>query len=587
MEELKVGTWFTGIGAPEMAIKELGIPHRNVMAAEWDKYATQTYLANFKPEQMFGDVTKIECESIEQLDIFIAGPPCQAFSLAGNRLGFDDVRGTLFFNCADFIKKNRPKYFILENVKGLLSHDKPKGSKSKYGRTFNTIVNLLAATVNYQETMFPYEDNLGYNIHYRVLNAKNFGSPQNRERIFIIGIRPDLPNDYRFPLGEPLKLRLKDILEPVVDEKYYLSDKIIAGFINHAKRQKEKGNGFKFEPILNTNDQIAKCITARVFKMGGDDNYIQDKTTENTIAKTITTEKGSRGYNNFIQDPFCVALRGREDADKEEFGPKNKQQLEPREDGITNTITSVQKDNLIYEPGIIQYNIPEMVSVRKFNVDIVRLQACLKECRRDNTIKSIADYIGVPKTMAEHWFRTDGGFSIPDAIYWLKLKEFLKIETNEFDASIMEFLEKPNEFDKSNRVYDSNGIAPTITCGSADEKIMLNPDVICHNMQPRSPDRPSLKYSSGGSGYLQREDGLTYCLDTGATNAVEIKGSGRIRRLTPKECFRLQAFPDSYIKPCSDSQTYKQAGNSINVNCIRAVIKNLLVTGGYVPKPEQ
>ena len=587
MEELKVGTWFTGIGAPEMAIKELGIPHRNVMAAEWDKYATQTYLANFKPEQMFGDVTKIECESIEQLDIFIAGPPCQAFSLAGNRLGFDDVRGTLFFNCADFIKKNRPKYFILENVKGLLSHDKPKGSKSKYGRTFNTIVNLLAATVNYQETMFPYEDNLGYNIHYRVLNAKNFGSPQNRERIFIIGIRPDLPNDYRFPLGEPLKLRLKDILEPVVDEKYYLSDKIIAGFINHAKRQKEKGNGFKFEPILNTNDQIAKCITARVFKMGGDDNYIQDKTTENTIAKTITTEKGSRGYNNFIQDPFCVALRGREDADKEEFGPKNKQQLEPREDGITNTITSVQKDNLIYEPGIIQYNIPEMVSVRKFSVDITGLQECLRAHRGDNTIRSISEYLGAPKTMVEHWFRTDGGFSIPDAIYWQKLKEFLKIETNEFDASIMEFLERPNEFDKSNRVYDIDGIAPTITCGSADEKIMLNPEVIIHNMQPRSPNRPSLKYSSGGSGHLQREDGLTYCLDTGATNAVEIKGSGRIRRLTPKECFRLQAFPDSYIKPCSDSQTYKQAGNSINVNCIRAVIKNLLVTGGYVPKPEQ
>ena len=141
---LKMGTWFTGIGAPEQAIKQLGVPHRNVMAAEWDKYATQTYLANFTPEKMYGDVTKINPEEVDQLDLFVAGFPCQAFSLAGRRLGFEDVRGTLFFNTANFIKVNQPAMFVLENVKGLLSHDKPKGSKSPHGRTFSTIINLLS-----------------------------------------------------------------------------------------------------------------------------------------------------------------------------------------------------------------------------------------------------------------------------------------------------------------------------------------------------------------------------------------------------------------------------------------------------------
>ena len=493
---LKMGTWFTGIGAPEQAIRELNVPHRNVMAAEWDKYATQTYLANFTPEKMYGDVTKINPEEIEPLDLFVAGFPCQAFSLAGRRLGFEDVRGTLFFNTANFIKINQPAYFVLENVKGLLSHDKPKGSKSPHGRTFSTIINLLAKTVNNQETMFPYDDNLGYNIHYRVLNSKDFGVPQNRERVFIVGIRPDLPNSFRFPIGEPLKTRLKDVLEPVVDEKYYLSEKMVAGFISHAAKQKEKGNGFKFEPITNTTDQIAKCVTARVFKVGSHDNFIDEKTTENSIAKCITTEEGSRGYNNFIKEPTivqaselrkngtlteqdicptlmantnggdnqplvkevsCGAIRGRdaENPSNRETGAKLTQTLEINKDGITNTITTVQKDNVIIEASI--------------------------------------DKIG-------HVGKEDR---------------------------------------QGSRVYSADGISQTLTS------------------------------ISGGMG--------------GKTGLYQTEH--RIRRLTPLECFRLQGFPDTYNKPCSDSQTYKQAGNSITVNVIKAVLRNLLSEGGYI-QPE-
>lgn len=500
---IKTGTWFSGIGSPEQALRDLKVPHRNVMAADWDKYARKTYLANFKPEQMFEDVTKIDCASIEPLDLFIAGFPCQAFSLAGKRLGFEETRGTLFFNTADFIRVNRPKMFILENVKGLLSHDKPKGSKSKTGRTFNTIIGLLAHTVNYQENMFPYDDNLGYNVHYAVLNSKNFGVPQNRERVFIVGIRPDLPNDFRFPLGFPLVKRLRDVLEKNVAEKYYLSDKILEGFKRHDERHRAKGTGFLFKP--KTEDDVANTISARAFKGGATDN--------------------------FYEEPFCVVMRGRdpENPSARVTGQKNEQRLEPNSQGTTNTLTSVSKDNLIFEPG----------------TDKIIIAGNLDQSHEASG--RIYDTDGIAPTVTAKL----GGNHEPKIL----------ISGN---------LDQVHE--ASSRVYNPDGIAPTVKQNMG----AIEDDVICHNMQPRSADHPSLKYSSGGSGHLQREDGLTYCLDTGATNAVEVKGTGRIRRLTPLECFRLQGFPDDFHKPNSDSQLIKQAGNSITVDVIRAVIKSLL-----------
>ena len=170
----------------------------------------------------------------------------------------------------------------------------------------------------------------------------------------------------------PLTTRLKDILEPTVDEKYYLSEKMVAGFISHAAKQKEKGNGFKFEPITNTNNQIAKCVTARVFKVGSHDNYIDEKTTENQIAKCITTEEGSGGYNNFIKEVSCGALRGRdpENSSNRETGANLVQTLEINKDGVTNTITTVQKDNVIIEPAIIKAGLTQDAGLSKGHTTI-------------------------------------------------------------------------------------------------------------------------------------------------------------------------------------------------------------------------
>jgi DNA (cytosine-5)-methyltransferase 1 len=146
----------------------------------------------------------------------MTSPPCQAFSLAGKRLGKEDKRGVLFFNSHEFIKTNKPRYFIFENVKGLLSDDN--------GNTFKEWVNMLGGkSVNGLPVLFPYEDSVPYHIYYKVMNAKKHGVPQNRERVFIIGVRDDQDNTFRWAKEEHLTKRLKDVLETQVQNKYLLS----------------------------------------------------------------------------------------------------------------------------------------------------------------------------------------------------------------------------------------------------------------------------------------------------------------------------------------------------------------------------
>ncbi len=197
MRVLKVATVCTGVGSPEQAIKNIGVKHEIVFACEIDKFARQTYLANFSPKMMLEDMTKEQWNDKNQYaDLFIGGIPCQAFSLAGKRLGELDPRGLLFYDFYRYVQKQQPRYFIIENVKGLLSDNQ--------GRTFRNWINLLGKSENGNAFFFPHEDSLMYNLHWKVLNTKNYGLPQNRERIFLIGIREDLPNDFNFPKEKPL-----------------------------------------------------------------------------------------------------------------------------------------------------------------------------------------------------------------------------------------------------------------------------------------------------------------------------------------------------------------------------------------------
>lgn len=224
-------------------------------------------------------------------------PPCQAFSLAGSRKGEDDERGILFYNSHEFIKKNNPRYFIFENVKGLLSDDNRK--------TFARWIDYLGGkSVNGNPVIFPHEESVPYHVYHKVLNAKNYGVPQNRERVFIIGIRDDADNNFTFPKEQPLIKRLKDVLEENVDEKYFLSEKLLNFFIKHTEKHQAKGNGFKFKP--KEEESIAQAVTTKAGTRP-DDNYLQVKS-----ATSKGFELAQIGYDSInFEHPNSKTRRGR------------------------------------------------------------------------------------------------------------------------------------------------------------------------------------------------------------------------------------------------------------------------------------
>jgi DNA (cytosine-5)-methyltransferase 1 len=249
---LKAIDLFAGIGGIRLGFEQaFGKEIEFVFASEIDKYARQTYYANFA-EEPFGDITQIDEEKIEKFDILLAGFPCQAFSVAGHRKGFEDTRGTLFFDVARIIKYHKPKVVFLENVKGLVGHDK--------GKTFNVILETLRE--------------LGYRVEYKILNAKDFGLPQNRERIYIVGF---LGNevDFRFPNEIGKEVKVGDILDDKIDDKYTISDKLWAGHQRRKVEHKEKGNGFGYS-MFDKNSSYTSTISARYYKDGSEILIEQD-----------------------------------------------------------------------------------------------------------------------------------------------------------------------------------------------------------------------------------------------------------------------------------------------------------------------
>lgn len=449
---LKVGTDFSGIGSPEAALKRLNIPHENVFACDIDKYAKASYLELHDPGKFYDNITTRDHNEVEQLDLYVAGFPCQAFSLAGKRCGFNDTRGTLFFNVAEFIKINQPKCFILENVKGLLSHDN--------GKTYQTITDILTnggGTLNGQMRMDTIDDGLGYHVYAKVLNSKDFGVPQNRERIFIVGFKKW--RDFKFPKEMILDKTLKDVLEDNVDEKFYLSKKMIDGFYKHKERHEKKGTGFKFEP--KDGSGVANCLRANAALCPTDNTIIETEVIAHSLyPRSSKTGKGGTGHlskqdgtsycldtgNNQAVEVVMGAIRGRykDDTDKKE----TEQRLELNSQEYTNTLTSVQKDNVV-----------------------------------------------------------------------------VQVNPSKESGGVQPY--------QQNRVYDINGVSPALMANLGGER--------SHNVN-----------------------------------------TPRIRRLTPLECWRLQGFSDEDLrkaeKVCSNSQLYKQAGNSITVDVMVEIFKKIYLT---------
>jgi len=263
---------FAGVGGIRIPFEELG--GKCVFTSEWDKFSQITYEANFG-EKPHGDITQIDEKDIPKHNLLLAGFPCQAFSQAGLKKGFQDTRGTMFFEIARILDHHKPNAFLLENVKGLRGHDK--------GNTFKTIVSIL--------------NELGYQtLESEVLNAKHFGLPQNRERIFIVGFKKNV--NFQFPTPPQTPTRLGNILQKKVSNKYTISDKLWAGAQARKQKHLDKGYGFGYS-LFDRNAEYTSTISARYYK-DGSEILIKQK---NNNPRKLTPLEASRlqGFpDNFI-----------------------------------------------------------------------------------------------------------------------------------------------------------------------------------------------------------------------------------------------------------------------------------------------
>ena len=245
---IKIIDLFAGIGGIRLGFKNA--TNRKiecVFSSEWNKYSVQTYQANYGFEIVHGDITQVHEKDVPEHDILLAGFPCQPFSQAGLKKGFEDTRGTLFFDIARILKEKKPKAFLLENVKQLRGHDK--------GKTLEVILNTL--------------HDIGYkNTHYTLLKARDFGLPQNRERLYIVGFL-DESIAFTFPAPTHKKTKVGEILEEYVDDKYTISDKLWAGHKRRKENNKKNGKGFGYR-LFNENSEYTSTISARYYKDGSE-----------------------------------------------------------------------------------------------------------------------------------------------------------------------------------------------------------------------------------------------------------------------------------------------------------------------------
>jgi len=266
---LRVGTDCSGIEAPIQALLQLGIKFKHVFCSDIDKFCIESIKANYNPKIIFGDITKRNIKDVPDIDLYVCGFPCQSFSILGNQKGFDDIRGNIFFSCIQVIKKKKPKYFILENVKGLFTHNK--------GDTWSVIKKTLKNLEKY-----------GYYIYCNILNTKDYGIPQNRERIYIVGVKD---KDYfEWPDKLPLD-NLKLYIDKTDNHKDNMSNTVLntlskcpknAIFVDRGQPRSTYPNSDKWTPTLTTNNHLW-CIPKgrfathkeRLMLQGFPPNFIQ------------------------------------------------------------------------------------------------------------------------------------------------------------------------------------------------------------------------------------------------------------------------------------------------------------------------
>ncbi|OFA29254.1 DNA (cytosine-5-)-methyltransferase [Glaciecola punicea] len=303
---------FAGIGGIRLPFQAIG--GECVFSSEWDKFAQKTYMANFG-ELAHGDITKIKASDIPSHDILLGGFPCQAFSQAGLKQGFNDTRGTMFFEIQRILAEHRPKAFLLENVKQLKGHDK--------GKTLKTIMEILRGE---NSTGIPTDipmsndarnalaNKLNYSVDFKVLRAADFGIPQNRERVFIVGFNKDhygnsfdIQKHFKWPVPSREQTRVGDILQDITsfttqEDKYTISDKLWAGHQRRKTEHKAKGNGFGCS-VYTHDSEYTNTISARYYKDGSE--VLIDQSDINKNPRKLTPRECARlqGFpENYIVD---------------------------------------------------------------------------------------------------------------------------------------------------------------------------------------------------------------------------------------------------------------------------------------------
>lgn len=555
---IKLLSLFSGIGAFETALRRGGHEYQLIGYCEIDKYAANAYSQIHGVSENYNlvDVTKVNTVLMDDVDLITYGFPCQDISAAGKQRGFEDkdgnrTRSGLFFEALRIIEETRPLYAIAENVKALTS--------KKFEKEFKTVLDSL--------------DGAGYNNYWAVLNAKDYGIPQNRERVFIVSIRKDIDNGgFKFPEKMPLNIRVKDILENSVDEKYYINTEKARQLIKKLL-DKNRITGVEVcDATVNAPNvrDISNAIISRY------DAGISNQRSWGTAV---------------IEPPVICASRGRntDNPSDRTAGIPTEQRLEPNTDGVSNTLTTVQKDNYLLESAVLRQERTEYgKQIRKAyeNGEINEKRSNIRELSpRDdgitNTLTTVqkdnylleAPKINVVGNLRGHSqmgrvFSTDG---LSGCLSHADAKEPIKI------LQVGNMVNTGNfENPQRGRIYSPDGLAPALnTCGGGGlEPKFIQPVVIGSTQQHAAV----------------KNDGvcpcLTACMGTGGgqipmiTDNQQIDCRGyRIRKLTPLECFRLMGFSDeefNRIKGVSNTQLYKMAGNSIVVNVLEGIFNNLL-----------
>lgn len=585
MQKLKVLELFAGIGACSKALERLNIPHEIVDAVEIDKYAIQSFNAihgtNFEPQ----DITAWDKDI--KVDLIMHGSPCQDFSLAGKQAGGDKDSGTrssLMYETIRIVEKLKPKYVVWENVKNLLS--------KKHRHNFDA----------YLETL----KQLGYKNYYQVLNAKDYGIPQSRERVFTISIRNDIDKDFHFPEKQPLELRLKDLLDDKVDEKYYLSD----AQVNRIKTSTYTSNNRRIQKkdycdTLCARDwKDPKCV--EVNRLYGIFDNEQSKHQAGSVydtdglSPTLDTMQG--GWRQPCVEVDFVSKKYNEFVDKkgyipDMYNPYNNSEIkdiaptQSTQCGSTTSSSTVLIRNKSLRETLEQNNIEK---------DISFIDSYNRNIRKDDLSGTITTrvsdsnntFIAIKNATKQGYLEAHDGDGCyisnidkkrgtvqKEMIPTLKTSPDIGVVVKDVysDESVRRIRNNIIKGDMANTLSNCNANGDKSQVVLADKTICLNSKGGRNGIEGLQPSLKDRVYDSNG---------IATCCATSNFFMPNYTDGLRIRKLTEKECLKLMGFDDEDYEKIksigiSRSQIYKQAGNSIVVTVIEAIFKELF--SEYIP----